>query len=677
MKLNVMFGVILVCLVLHILIAGCGRREKVFEKWNNQTFMEFMDDSVSKDPERVCMWVDSMLPASADSLRYYRLLLLKAKAMMFRSEADSAMLCLNRVEDYCAASETEEDIRLRAEVWNVRGNVYSRIKASLDSALWAFRKAYGYALQGECRSSVPNLCMNLADVYVRKGRYDRGAFWYRHALLVCDSLQIPEEERFPVYYGLAQVNMELRNFERCDYFYDLAYRFYSHMKPYEQHIYLNNRGNSYYFRQDYETALEYFRRSLALANRYPSMEFERNLTMINLGEVFLLLNRMDSATYYLNRCHQFFHSIGNVSALYYIDTQLIELALKQGDMELATRRVNEAVDVGNVEPNMIRMRNNYLQHYYEEQGDYRRAYHYLQENLRIDDSTRNTWIRMKAAEIALQYSQDSTLMQKEISIRAKENQVLRLHQWLYAAVAGVLLLVILILVFLRGRERERWRMQMAMASLRLENVRNRISPHFIFNVLSHEVRIHPDRERENRSLMGLIKLFRRNLELTESVSVTLADELDFVSTYVDIESSVLGNQFVYTLKVDECIDRNAVRIPSMLIQIPVENAIKHGLLLKEGRRLLEIEVSRKGEAVVICVRDNGGGYKEKHTSWGTGTGLKVIAQTIQLLNSYNRSQLTMTVGNLPMGNDETGCEVCFVVPFDYSYQLKKEKKWTR
>ena len=110
----------------------------------------------------------------------------------------------------------------------------------------------------------------------------------------------------------------------------------------------------------------------------------------------------------------------------------------------------------------------------------------------------------------------------------------------------------------------------------------------------------------------------------------------------------------------------------MLIQIPVENAIKHGLLRKEGRRLLDIEISLKKEAVVICVRDNGGGYKEKHTSWGTGTGLKVIAQTIQLLNSYNRSQLTMTVGNMSMGNGEVGCEVCFVVPLDYSYQLKKK-----
>lgn len=58
---------------------------------------------------------------------------------------------------------------------------------------------------------------------------------------------------------------------------------------FEKHIYLNNRGNSYYYRQDYATALKYFRKLFALVSSYKDMEFEQNLTMVNLGEVFLLL----------------------------------------------------------------------------------------------------------------------------------------------------------------------------------------------------------------------------------------------------------------------------------------------------------------------------------------------------------------------------------------------------
>ena len=112
-------------------------------------------------------------------------------------------------------------------------------------------------------------------------------------------------------------------------------------------------------------------------------------------------------------------------------------------------------------------------------------------------------------------------------------------------------------------------------------------------------------------------------------------------------------------------------LPSMLIQIPVENAIKHGLRTKQGKRLLNVQIRCGGEAVEIIIRDNGGGYREKSLNRGTGTGMKVITRTIQLLNYYNRTPITMCIGNVPMDDGETGCEVRFVVPLDYSYQLNK------
>lgn len=323
----------------------------------------------------------------------------------------------------------------------------------------------------------------------------------------------------------------------------MASHYYDKMHPFEKHIYLNNRGNSYYYRQDYETALGYFRRSLEVVNQYPDMTFERNLTMINLGEIFLMLDCTDSASYYLQECRGFFDSIHHATALYCIDTQLMELALKQGNVALARERLKHAVKYDNVEPNMIHVRNRYLQRYFEKVGDYERAYHYLKENHHIDDSIRNERVKMRAAEIKLKYTQDSTLMKKEISIREKENQVLQLYQWLYMIVGGGFLLAAVVSVIVlyrkRLRDREQWRMQNAITSLRLENVRNRISPHFIFNVLNREMNLHKGEE-ESQNLIGLTKLIRRNLELTDCLAVSLADELEFVDTYVGLEKESLG-----------------------------------------------------------------------------------------------------------------------------------------
>lgn len=169
-----------------------------------------------------------------------------------------------------------------------------------------FSKAFDYRLKGSNRDMLHDISINLADAFVRTGHYDKGAMWYRKALSYCDSLKIPEEKRFPVYYGLAQVYMELRDFTSCDYYYELAARQYDKMLPFEKHIYLNNRGNSYYFRADYPNALEFFRKSLLLARSYPDMIFEEHLTEMNLGETFLLMNQVDSAAYYLNLCSDFF-----------------------------------------------------------------------------------------------------------------------------------------------------------------------------------------------------------------------------------------------------------------------------------------------------------------------------------------------------------------------------------
>ena len=131
---------------------------------------------------------------------------------------------------------------------------------------------------------------------------------------------------------------------------------------------------------------------------------------------------------------------------------------------------------------------------------------------------------MRAAEIKLKYTQDSTLMEKEISIREKENQVLQLHQWMYVIVGGGFLLIAIVSAVVlyrkRLRDREQWRLQNTMTSLRLENVRNRISPHFIFNVLNREMNLHKGEE-ESKNLIGLTKLIRRNLELTDCLAVSL------------------------------------------------------------------------------------------------------------------------------------------------------------
>ena len=636
-------------------------------------YYDFIIDSLSENPSYVCARTARQMAVTTDSVAYYHYLVLLAKAYMFKSEMDSARLSMNRAEVFCDGAVPSSLINdLNADNYNMRGNVCAR-QGLADSSVICFQKAFDYRLQGSNRDVLPDISINLADAFVRTGHYDKGAMWYRKSLSYSDSLKIPEEKRFPAYYGLAQVYMELRDFTSCDYYYELAARHYDKMLPFEKHIYLNNRGNSYYFRADYPKALEIFRRSLVLARSYSDMIFEEHLTEMNLGETFLLMNQVDSAAYYLNLCGDFFRSIENQTALYYLDTQLIELALKQNDLPLARKRMSEAVQPDYVEPNMQHIRNRYLQHYFEEAGDFRQAYYYQMENQRIDDSTRNERIKMRTAEIDLKYSQDTTLMKQKLFIQQKENEVLALNQTLYIWISVcicVLFLVVFIIVYNKKRHYLlQMRTRTMITALRMENIRNRISPHFIFNILNREIGSYTDEQAEN--MRGLVKLMRRNLELTGQFCVTIAEELDFVNTFINLERKALGDNFILSIFIDEAINPDQEILPSMMIQIPVENALKHALKDKEGMKRLWIDIRRIEIGICIKIRDNGGGYKVNSVNHGTGTGMKVIFQTVQLLNANNKKHLDISIANVQLDEGEIGCEFTVILPQGYDYNLKK------
>ena len=194
-----------------------------------------------------------------------------------------------------------------------------------------------------------------------------------------------------------------------------------------------------------------------------------------------------------------------------------------------------------------------------------------------------------------------------------------------------------------------------------------MSPHFIFNVLNREM---AERNvEEKQELSSLVKLMRCNLELAEQLCVTLAEELDFVKTYINLERRSLGPDFHSELKIEKDVQPEQIRIPSMMIQIPVENAVKHALREKEGERNLWVSVCRRGNGICIKITDNGGGYRPDSRNWGTGTGMKVIMQTIQILNNKNKEAIDVSVHNVSLQSGEMGCEVTFWLPDNYDYRI--------
>lgn len=657
-----------------VLLGACapGDKEDVYTEMRAfEDFSHINGDSVAIVPRKVRLKAFQKMEEAKDSLVKYNYLAMTLKTYLITSQLDSAQIVIQQIHDFIERQHSSSQMAdLESECFNMKGNIFARV-GNMDSAEICFRKAYELRMRGTRIEVVPDILMNLADANNRLGKLDIGAAWYRRALLMCDSLHIASTKKPPIYYGLAQVYVTMRDFEQCDYYYNLAGESYDSMLPYEKYIYLNNRGTSYYYREDYQTAIKYFQKVIDLVEGYADMSFELNLGRLNLGDCYLQLNKVDLAVKYINECQLFFEGMGVSTALYYIDTQKIELALLQKDFQEARRLLSESVVPPGIDPDMVHIRNKYLQQFYEETGNYKRAYHYLQRNNQLDDSIRNERVRMRTADLTLRYQQDSTLMAHRVLLQEQKNKVLVLRQTQFVvfavAVVSILTAVFLYLYSKKKRALLLARNHRTVSTLRLENIRNRLSPHFIFNMLNREM---AERNvEEKQELSSLVKLMRRNLELAEQLCVTLAEELDFVKTYINLERRSLGPDFHSELKIEKDVQPEQIRILSMMIQIPVENAVKHALREKEGERNLWVSVCRRGSGICIKITDNGGGYRPDSRNRGTGTGMKVIMQTIRILNNKNKEAIDVLVHNVSLQSGEMGCEVTFWLPDNYDYRI--------
>lgn len=657
-----------------VFLGACapGDKEDVYTEMRAfEDFSHINGDSVAIVPRKVRLKAFQKMEEAKDSLVKYNYLAMTLKTYLITSQLDSAQIVIQQIHDFIERQHSSSQMAdLESECFNMKGNIFARV-GNMDSAEICFRKAYELRMRGTRIEVVPDILMNLADANNRLGKLDIGAAWYRRALLMCDSLHIASTKKPPIYYGLAQVYVTMRDFEQCDYYYNLAGESYDSMLPYEKYIYLNNRGTSYYYREDYQTAIKYFQKVIDLVEGYADMSFELNLGRLNLGDCYLQLNKVDLAVKYINECQLFFEGMGVSTALYYIDTQKIELALLQKDFQEARRLLSESVVPPGIDPDMVHIRNKYLQQFYEETGNYKRAYHYLQRNNQLDDSIRNERVRMRTADLTLRYQQDSTLIAHRVLLQEQKNKVLVLRQTQFVvfavAVVSILTAVFLYLYSKKKRALLLARNHRTVSTLRLENIRNRLSPHFIFNVLNREM-VERNVE-EKQELSSLVKLMRRNLELVEQLCVTLAEELDFVKTYINLERRSLGPDFHSELKIEKDVQPEQIRILSMMIQIPVENAVKHALREKEGERNLWVSVCRRGSGICIKITDNGGGYRPDSRNRGTGTGMKVIMQTIRILNNKNKEAIDVLVHNVSLQSGEMGCEVTFWLPDNYDYRI--------
>lgn len=647
------------------LCPSCGSSPRGDTDW---ALLDTIDNSIAAGSPDARRMIDSAMKAAKDSTGYYECAVRLARwHFMTSPQPDSAFVWLDRTEAFAERHDSPRAKALLALVCNTRAAYYHNFHAKTTESISLYRKAYRLLMESGREKQAPNVCANLADAYIYENKLPVAAAWYRRALFLTDSLHLPYAENLSLYMGLASIYSQLGDYEHALKLYQETDRHFGDMQVAMQAYFLNNYASYYYYRKDYGSSLRLFRRlERFLESRKMGASFDMQLCRLNLADVQLNLGNTSEATHLLDEVEPFWQKTGDPTAMYYCTTIRLGIAVAKGDTKAARSIISADSGQGNMEHNMRSIRNRYMRVYYEQQGDWRSAYLNLKNDIEEDDSLEHNIVGMRAADIMSQYAQDTLRLHNSLTMEQKNAEMSRMSLWLVVAVAaGALLLMALLLFVHRSRQRQ-LQSQMQILRLRLERARGRISPHFMFNVLNNQMA--DAASGESKHLQDIAKLIRANLDIASNITVSLGEELDFVQKYVTVERRLLvDDDFDYTVSVDTGIDAAKISIPSMFIQIMVENAFVHGLMGRTGHKTLAVRVAREDGGMVVTVTDNGPGF-DIHGGNHRRTGLDIIWQTMSIINGRNRRKMTFDLHNVTRADGETaGCEARLFVPGGMRY----------
>lgn len=616
--------------------------------------------------------IDLRMKEANDSDIYCRWLSIKNKAWFAEANSDSMLASSDQIHQYLLRNKQQNPLHqlLWAEWYKSRGVYFSTILGETDSAIVYTQKALSILDNIDNEKDLKLVTrINLAFFYRLLGQYDNSIRCYINGLELADSVDNPENAKIILLLGISTAYTYMNNFSRSEYWWNKTSELLPKMIEADQFIYYNDRGNDYYFQEEYSKAKDCYIQAAMLVKGDSTMLSDYYISLANLGETYVCLGKADSAKIMLHQADSFFRKRNYIPSLYYIETSNIKLEMLEGHTAKAVDMVRHSKIEYPKLPLAKVQRLKAVKQIMLQAGHYLEAYEADRQLDVLTDS-------MQASNNSMQLS--TKLIELEYDKRLLEQQKILEETHMNRHIAWSLFLVMLLVaVIITGqfhlyKRRQRFnnlKMRQQIVMMRMENIRNRITPHFIYNALNHEVLA--QMEGHNIDLNSLTQLLRRGVEQADIFQTTLAEELSFVDYYVGIEGRQMGPEFVYSKEIADDIDLKNVYLPSMTIQIFAENALKHGLRpLKpvEGQqRKLFVRVSRNNKATLVEVLDNGQGL-QRHCEREKPIGSRVIRQTIQLLNDNNVNQISFGINNWQEG-EESGCRSWILLPDDYNYQL--------
>ncbi len=205
----------------------------------------------------------------------------------------------------------------------------------------------------------------------------------------------------------------------------------------------------------------------------------------------------------------------------------------------------------------------------------------------------------------------------------------------------------------------------------LTALKAQMNPHFLYNSLNsiQDLILQEDVDNANEYLTKFSHLMRQILEASEFFEIPLSKELQILELYLTLEKLRFGRKFQYTIQLSNTIKAEQLKVPSMIIQPFVENAVKHGLLHKiKGLKVLNIDFELK-DALICTITDNGIGRKEaekinrRQGKRVTSFATSATEKRLNILNQTYEKKVGLKIIDLYENDQAIGTKVVLRIPF--------------
>lgn len=525
------------------------------------------------------------------------------------------------------------------------------------------------------KTRISNCLNNLGTVYDDQGNIPLALKCYRQSLFISEEMG----DSLGIAKSLNNIGVTYKHQEKYDKalaFYKKSLAIHERNKNKKNIAQIkNNIGNIYKHKKDYNTALSFLKESLKISQEINDLD-NVSRCFNNIGNVYDQTEQYNLAMDYYTKAKIIKTKIGDQSGL--CDSYLglastlnsqknyvkaLSYALKSEELSQKLKLLNSQRDVRKL-----------LSQLYKNTGDYEKslANHELYKTL--NDSVFNKKNIDKLAQIEYEYKYKQELdsaslrelkLTKTVKTTSKNLETSQRNSFIAIIVILLISIVSGAFIFILKLRHVNAKNQNILIEQKL--LRSQMTPHFIFNSLSvlQGMILNKEEGQSISYLSKFSKLLRTILENSRHKAVLLSNELSAIDSYMALHNLDAKPPYDYFLSIDESVNINQFKIPPMLIQPFIENAIEHAFGNKTRNKEIKVDITFKNSILKCTIADNGKGINtdsHKIKTDKNSLATTITSERLKILSNDFNMQGSLDIKNRALFNEQ-GTLVTLIIPY--------------